>query len=119
MSPKRAQRTLAETIEGYLKNLEEAGKGRGTVFGYSVDLALATKHFGAETLIGTITEDPVAAFFGSDLVTKKRTGSPKAQPTILKTRRAFRLALTWAKEQGYVAELPIPETYRPRREAKA
>jgi hypothetical protein len=36
----------------------------------------------------------------SDGVMKLKSGAPKAMPTILKMRRAFRMAVEWAREHG-------------------
>jgi hypothetical protein len=36
---------------------------------------------------------------------KLRSGEPKAQPTILKMRRAFRMALEWARENKIVSRV--------------
>ena len=65
-----------------------------------MDVAIALKHFGAETRAATLTPAAVQAYFESEAVTQTRSGRPKAKPTIDKTRRAFRLALVWAKEAG-------------------
>ena len=74
------------------------------------DLMLALEHFGAATPVDTLTTNQIAAFFASDLVTRTKKGTAKARPTILKTRRVLRLALTWAVETNLVERLaPLPE----------
>jgi hypothetical protein len=104
----------------FLGDLEQAGKSRGTVFGYSIDLALAIKYFGGKEAPATvITPKSVAAFFESDAVTKTRTGKPKAKPTIDKTRRVLRQVLVWGEEKGYLPPVAIPAQYLPRAGAKA
>jgi hypothetical protein len=104
----------------FLGDLEQAGKSRGTVFGYSIDLALALKYFGGKEAPATVlTAKSVAAFFESDEVTKTRTGKPKARPTIDKTRRVLRQVLAWGEEKGYLPPVAIPAQYLPRRGAKA
>ena len=55
-----------------------------------------------------LTEKQIAKFNASDLVTKKKNGKGKAQPTVLKTRRALRLALTWAESRKLIAKAPYP-----------
>ena len=111
----KATVTMDELAEAYLKGLEEAGKSRGTVFGYSIDLALAVRHFGEKAKLSGLTQKKITAYFESDAVTKTRSGKPKAKPTIDKARRVLRLALVWAAEQGWIAAAPIPEAYRRRR----
>lgn len=107
--------TVGQLVERHLRALEAAGKSRGTVFGYSVDLGLATRHFGEKTKAGALTERKIAAYFEADIVTRTRTGKPKAKPTIDKHRRAFRQMMEWAASEGLIAAAPIPEKYRPRR----
>jgi hypothetical protein len=103
----------------FLGDLEQAGKSRGTVFGYSIDLALALKHFGKEAPATVLTTEAVAEFFESDAVTKTRTGKPKARPTVDKTRRVLRQVLAWGAENGYLLPVAIPAQYLPRAGAKA
>lgn len=102
--------TMAEFAENYLKHLEAAGKSRGTVFSYSVDLGLAVRELGKDLRLKQITPDAVATFFESNAVTRTKTGKPKAKPTIDKARRVLRLALVWAVEQGLIPEAPLPPT---------
>lgn len=102
--------TLADLADRYLKHMEAAGKSRGTVFSYSLDLGLAIKHFGEKTNVASLTPKKVQNFYDSDLVTKTRTGKGKAKPTILKARRVLRLALTWAAETGLITEASLPGT---------
>jgi hypothetical protein len=110
---------LACLADLFLGDLEQAGKSRGTVFGYSIDLALALKHFGKEAPATVLTTESIAEFFESDAVTKTRTGKPKAKPTVDKTRRVLRQVLAWGKEKGYLLHIEVPAQYMPRRGAKA
>lgn len=110
VNKKAMGRTLADMAEGYLRSLEGAGKSRGTVLSYSMDLALALRHLGDDTQLGTLTEGAVAEFFACDAVTKTRTGKPKAEVSIAKTRRILRLALQWAADRGWIADAPLPSS---------
>lgn len=105
--------TMQALSDGYIASLRDAGKSLGTQFSYSIDIAVAVRHFGAETEVSTLTSRKVQNFFESDAVTKTRTGNEKAKPGIDKTRRVLRLALVWAAEQGLIAEAPIPATEKP------
>ncbi|MCB9833800.1 MAG: hypothetical protein H6807_15165 [Planctomycetes bacterium] len=107
--------TLQAMSERYIKSLEAAGKSHGTQFSYGMELKLALKALGGETKVADLTVTEVEAFFASDLVTKTRTGKPKAKPTIDKTRRVLRLALEWAVSEGWMKEAPLPKN----EEAKA
>ncbi len=114
-----AAMTFGELAEGYLKALETAGKSRGCVFSYSIDIGLAVRHFGEKAKVATLTEQKIIKFFESDLVTKTRTGKPKAKPTIDKTRRVLRQALVWAAEQKIIDAAPIPAKYARRQKRTA
>lgn len=107
--------TLGELKEAYLAHLQQAGKSQGTVFSYGLDLQVAVAHFGEGTQIQTLTPRKVQNFFESDTVTKTRTGKPKAQPTVAKTRRVLRLALSWAADQGLIEKVPVEAERRGRK----
>jgi hypothetical protein len=101
--------TLAQLADGYLAHMAEAGKSPGTCFSYAMELKTAQAELGAETLVAAITPEQVQAFFDSPRVTTLKSGQPKAQPSIDKTRRVLRLALVWAAEQGLIGKAPLPE----------
>jgi hypothetical protein len=92
--------------DAWLASLRNAGHTPSTVSSYGNDLEFAYEHLGADTAAGTITEKQIAGFNASKGVVKKANGKPKAQPTILKTRRALRLALVWAANQKLIAKAP-------------
>lgn len=102
--------TLAQTAEGYLRSLEDAGKSQGTVFSYRLELVMALSELGTETAIAELTTERVQAFFESDRVTKTRTGVEKARVSVLKTRRVVRQMLVWAAEAELVEHAPVPVT---------
>ena len=111
--------TMASLSDRYIASLRDAGKGLGTQFSYQIDLAVAVRHFGADTDVANLTVRKVENFFQSDAVTKTKSGRAKAQPGIDKTRRVLRLALVWAAEQGLLAEAPIPESALPKQKPVA
>jgi hypothetical protein len=92
--------------DAWLESLRAAGHTPSTVSSYGNDLAIAYEHLGADTVAATITEKQIAGFNASKGVVKKANGKPKAQPTILKTRRALRLALIWAEQKKLIAKAP-------------
>ncbi|MCB9492555.1 MAG: hypothetical protein H6674_10870 [Dehalococcoidia bacterium] len=110
---------FGDLAERFLQHLEAIGKSRATVFSYSIDLGVATRAFGAETDAGTITEAQVAEFFGSDRVTKTRTGKSKSNLTIDKTRRVARQVFAWAATEGMISTSPIPADAVPTGKRKA
>ena len=118
--PRRATKapTMAQLAEGYLEHLAAVGKSRATVSSYGTDIDVAVAHFGAETPVTDLTPETVAAYFASDVVTKTRKERPKAEPTVLKTRRVLRLALVWAAEAGLIPGAPLPAEATKRRKAQ-
>jgi hypothetical protein len=101
--------TLATLADGYLKHMTEVGKSAGTCFSYSMEMRTAISELGAETLVSALTPEQVATYFESARVTRLKSGQPKAQPSIAKTRRVLRLALCWAEAEGLIGKAPIPE----------
>ena len=114
--PSRAARrtaptpSLAEVAEGFLAHLDDRGKTASTITSYRADLGIALRHFGGETVTGSITPKQIEAFNASPAVTKTRAGNAKAKPGVDKTRRVLRLALVWAAESGLIPAAPIPKT---------
>jgi hypothetical protein len=104
----RPELTLAELSEKYLDHMEREGKSAGTCFSYGMELKAAQGELGAETLVGMLTTDDVEKFNNSTRVTKLKSGRPKSQLSIDKTRRVLRLALTWAAQKGWIERSPIP-----------
>src|SRR5262249_8593642 len=97
--------TLAELAELYAAHMEEEGKSSGTISSYGMELKTEMAELGAETLIASLTPDAVQTYFESKRVTRLRSGKPKSQLSIDKTRRVLRLALVWALGE----KAPIPE----------
>jgi len=100
--------TLASLAEAYLASLAERGQSEGTIFSYRMELKTAQAELGAETLVGDLTYDAIAAFNTSDRVMKLKSGKPKAPPSYLKTRRTLRLALAFAEQSGLIGCSPVP-----------
>jgi hypothetical protein len=105
---------LSDLSERYLHNMETEGKSRGTVFSYSMELGAAQKELGADTPIADITRADVIRFNESPRVTLLRSGKPKSQLSIDKTRRVLRLALGFAVQTGLLASSPA-ENYEAKR----
>jgi hypothetical protein len=105
-APTTTPGSLRAIGDAWLESLRAAGHTPSTVSSYGNDLEIAYEHLGADTAAGTITERQIAGFNASKGVTKKANGNPKAQPTILKTRRALRLALVWAEQKKLIAKAP-------------
>lgn len=102
--------TLGHLAREYVQHLEAIDKSPSTVFGYKMDLDLAVAEMGADTPLAILTEDWIREYYDCERVTRTKTGAVKAKPTVDKTRRVLRLALTWAVERGWIATVPIPGT---------
>jgi len=108
--PSEPDMSVQRLAAAYLDHLRLAGKSMATQFSYSMDLGIAKRELGAETLIADLTPERVAAFFESPAVTVRKNGKPKTQVTIDKTRRVLRMALVWAEEENRIAKAPLPTT---------
>jgi len=106
--------TLKEAVEQYLTYLTEIGKRPGTVATYGKDFELAIKHFGEDKKIDSFLPPHIVTFFKTDLVNKLSNGKDRAQPTILKTKRAVRMMFVWCKDKGMIDKLPIPKNEMPK-----
>ena len=100
--------TLAQLSQAYLDFIEKDGKSVGTCFSYCMELKLAHSELGAETLVSAITADDITKFNNCKRVTKLKSGKPKSQLSIDKTRRVLRLALAHAEQSGLIEKSPIP-----------
>ena len=99
------ERTGALTVEGlaraWIAHLEQGGKTTpSTIASYTNDLKTAIAFFGADAPVAGINVAYVNEFNGCDGVMKLKSGAPKAMPTVLRMRRAFRMAVEWARENG-------------------
>src|SRR6185436_10933895 len=86
--------TLGYLAREYVQHLEAVDKSPSTVFGYKMDLDIAQSEMGADTPLAVLTEDWIRKYYECERVTRTKSGAPKAKPTIDKTRRVLRLALT-------------------------
>ena len=109
--------TFGEAINGYVAHLETIGKSAVTVRSYRGDLRLAARSFGADTPLVKLTAARVGKFLKSDLLTKRRDGSPKAAVGVERVKRVLRLMLVWAKDD--TLPLPKSELKRGRRQGSA
>ena len=100
--------SLRAVGNGWLDAMRAKGSSASTLSSYGIDLEVAHEFFG-DLKAAEVTADRVAKFNASRNVMKKTSGKPKAKPTILKTRRALRLALTWAEEKGLIKKAPYSD----------
>ena len=101
--------TLNYAVESYLNHLADLNKKKATVNVYKRALDIALLYFGIEKDIAGITLPQVGKFFKSDQVNKHPSGKPKAAPTVKQIKRVFRQCLEYAKDQNWIASLPVPK----------
>jgi hypothetical protein len=94
--------TLADLAARYLTHMAEQGKSEGTRFSYGMELKLAQAELGSDALVSYLTPESIALFNEAPRVTTLKSGRPKSQLSIDKTRRVLRLALTWAHQEGLI-----------------
>ena len=103
---KVARGSLGAVGAAWIEAIRNGGHSDSTVSSYRRDLEVAYAHLGADTAVDSLTEKLIAAFNACKAVMKKRNGKAKAKATVLKTRRALRLALTWAEQEGLIKKAP-------------
>jgi len=101
--------TIHNAAEAFLGHLREQGKKDRTLYTYRKDLEIVEVFFGGDKKVSSIRTPQVGKFFKSDTLLKLPSGKERAKPTLDKTIRVFRMFLVWAKETGYIADLPLPK----------
>lgn len=104
-----ADKTLHEAIQEHLEYLKAQGKSERTLYTYNMDLQQVEAYFGPDKKLSAILIPHVAGFLKSDALLKMHGDKDRSEITVKKTVRVFRTFLIWAKEQGYIAKLPLPK----------
>jgi len=102
--------TIHETAEAFIEHLREQGKKEKTLYTYAKDLALIEEFFGSDKKLADLRIPQVGKFLKSDQLLKRSNGEVRAERTVAKTVRVFRMMLVWAKDTGKIAELPLPKS---------
>jgi hypothetical protein len=104
-----SERTLSSAITEYMEHLKAEGKADRTIYTYKRDAEQIISFFGPDRKLSGILVPHVGKFLKSDALTKLPSGRGRAEPTIKKTIRFFRMFLCWTKEMGYISRLPLPK----------
>ena len=92
--------TVHQAAEAFIGYLRESGKKERTLYTF----------FGADRQLAEIRLPQVGKFSKSDLLLKLPDGKERAERTIAKTVRVFRMMMVWARESGRIEELPLPKS---------
>jgi len=107
--PRTGPLTVRDLAEAYILFLESGGQTTlSTISSYKNDLKTAVAFFGEDTLVSRVGRGWRAEFDESKVVNFLKSGEPKAQPTILKMRRTFRMAVEWARANETTAYAVAP-----------
>jgi len=104
-----SERTLSTTMNEYLDHLKTEGKSERTIYTYRRDAEQIISFFGPDRKLSGILTPHVGKFLKSDALIKLPNGRERAEPTVKKTIRFFRMFLCWARGMGYISSLPLPK----------
>jgi len=99
-----------QAAEAFIGHLRESGKKERTLYTYRKDLDAVEAFFGADRQLAEIRLPQVGKFYKSDLLLKLPDGKERAERTVAKTVRVFRMMMVWARESGRIEELPLPKS---------
>lgn len=99
--------TLETASQQFLEYLKSIGKSTRTLYTYGKDLEQVKAFFGQERALTSILKVHVGKFYKSPELLQKPDGSSRADMTLRKTVRVFRMLMVWAQAQGYIEELPL------------
>lgn len=102
--------TIHEATEAFIEHLRGLGKKERTLYTYAKDLDLIEGFFGSDKRLADLRVPQVGKFFKSDQLLKRANGDARAERTVAKTVRVFRMMLVWAKEAGTIEDLPLPKS---------
>jgi len=102
--------TLHETSEAFMGHLQELGKKERTIYTYKKDLEVAESFFGTDKPLTEIQSWQVGKFLKSNKLLKLTNGKMRAERTVAKTVRVFRMMMVWAQQTGLITELPLPKS---------
>jgi site-specific recombinase XerD len=102
--------TIHESTTAFINHLRENGKKERTLYTYRKDLDLIEGYFGKDKKLQELRITQVGKFLKCDALLKLGNGNARAERTIAKTIRVFRMMLVWAKDTGLIDELPLPKS---------
>lgn len=101
--------TLTRTAQLFIEHLRDTGKKNRTLYTYRKDLDIVEAFFGGERPVCEIRVPQVGKFYKSQILLKTPDGKDRAERTITKTMRVFRMMMVWARNMSIITELPLPK----------
>ena len=101
--------TVHQAAEAFIGYLRESGKKERTLYTYR-RTSTRWRPSSADRQLAEIRLPQVGKFYKSDLLLKLPDGKERAERTVAKTVRVFRMMMVWARESGRIAELPLPKS---------
>ena len=102
--------TIHETTAAFINHPRENGKKERTLYTYRKDLDLIEGYIGKDKKLQELRITQVGKFLKCDALLKLGNGNARAERTVAKTIRVFRMMLVWAKDSGFIDELPLPKS---------
>ena len=99
--------TIHDAAQAFLQHLRDQGKKDRTLYTYARDLQVVEAFFGDERPLASIRTPQVGKFFKSDVLLKQPSGRERAERTVAKTIRVFRMLLVWAEATRRIELRPI------------
>ena len=107
-----ASMSLTEAAHLFLEHLEAQGKHPRTLSTYHRDLKQIQAFFGPDRPVHTLTLPWMGRFLKSDELLTLPNGTPRAEQTIKKTIRVFRMLFSWLHQTGALTELTLPKGFQ-------
>jgi len=104
--------TLSSTHQAFFQYMADKGTMASTLKSYRRDWGVIEDYFGGTKKLVNILPVHIAGFAKSEELNEKADGNPKAQRTIDKTARVFRMFINFCLETGRISKSPIPKGVR-------
>ena len=104
--------TLSSTHQAFFQYMADKGTIPSTLKTYRRDWGVIEDYFGGAKKLINILPVHIAGFAKSEALNEKADGNPKAQRTIDKTARVFRMFINFCLETGRISKNPIPKGVR-------
>jgi site-specific recombinase XerD len=106
----QTEMAVLEAIDLFKESLVKAGKHPRTLYTYGKDLEQIMAFFGEATPVSAITLPRIGRFLKSDQLLLLPNGNERAQQTVRKTIRVFRMWMVWLHQEGHLEAIRLPKS---------